>query len=127
MTTPKQPETDWLDELGELVEDGQLHFYTRLTLLLISKGYTPADFLAPAFDQTMALITWRPFEKQFMRSFKRFIAPLQAKQSGTFLQETGQTVSRLTQADLQQVLDHDQVRVTFSLTLADLEADYQAN
>ncbi|GEK27776.1 hypothetical protein [Furfurilactobacillus siliginis] len=124
--TTNQPNDAWLDELGELVEDGQLHFYTRLTLLLISKGYTPAEFLAPGFKTTFATIHWLPFERQFIQAFRRHQAALdqQVDCQDPFLKPVIAS-PHLSIAELQDVLDSDTQRIGFSLQLNELQEAYE--
>lgn len=108
----------WLDELGELVEDGQLHFYTRFSLVLLSKGFTASEFLQPGFEHTIASLDWLPFERQFYRAFRHFIAPLQIKQQseGFFLKQRLDLANpRLTLPALHKYLQQDESRAGFPL------------
>ncbi|KRN29054.1 hypothetical protein IV38_GL001270 [Lactobacillus selangorensis] len=72
--------TEWLDQLPELLADERLQMYTRMMLLLISKGYQVGEMLQPGFYQQMNQISFQPNEKQFLQAYKAYIAPLQERQ-----------------------------------------------
>lgn len=119
LAKPTKVTIKWLDELGEIVEDGQLSFYTRLSLLLINQGFTAAEFLQPGFYKTFATLQWKPFERQFIRAYQRFIAPLQAKQQSQDLflkQRLDLEHPQLTLPALHKYLDADEERLGFSLS-----------
>lgn len=123
--TNKQPNDAWLDELGEIVEDGQLQFYTRLTLLLISKGYIAEEFLAPGFIETFATIAWLPFERQFIQAFRRHQVTLEQQVDchDPFLKPVVAS-PHLSIMELQAILDSDAQRIGFNLNVDQLHQSY---
>ncbi|ANK59566.1 integrase [Loigolactobacillus backii] len=76
-------QTDWLQELPELLQNEQLTFYTRAALLLLAKGFTVKEFLSPGFYQQLDLSKLTPSERQFWSEFQTYRQPfatLQASQ-----------------------------------------------
>ncbi|HAT55386.1 MAG TPA: hypothetical protein DCW31_09160 [Lactobacillus sp.] len=119
LSKPTNVSVKWLDELGEIVEDGQLSFYTRLTLLLINQGFTASEFLQPGFYETFAKLQWKPFERQFIRAYQRFIKPLQSKQQSHDLflkQRLDLEHPQLSLPALHKYLSADGQRLGFSLS-----------
>ncbi|MCL0330496.1 phage integrase N-terminal SAM-like domain-containing protein [Apilactobacillus xinyiensis] len=73
--------TKWLSALPEILTDEKVNPYTKLVLLLISKGFSVKEFLKPGFYKLMNKINFSENEKQFLKSFDDFIKPIQLKQN----------------------------------------------
>lgn len=115
----KRLTTKWLEKLPEILQDGQIHFYTRLTIFLSSRGYTVSEFLAPGFENV-----WQKFspanetEKKFISDFNSFIKPLQELQHSPqiFLkQRFSPDNPGLSNAGLHKYLRQDEGYLGFSL------------
>lgn len=114
-----QTSIKWLSLLDTILTDDQVHYYTRLTLFLISKGYQSEEFLQPHF-----YLEWQnikpssPAETAFIRSFTEFIKPIQARQrsSDIFLkQRLDLAHPQLTNPALHKYLHRDSQYLGFSL------------
>lgn len=73
------PADGWVDHLDEYLKNEKLLPYTRMTLLLISKGFRPNDIIASGFYRKMAQVPFTSKEKVFLSSFHKFVRPLQEK------------------------------------------------
>lgn len=111
--------TKWLVKLPEILTDNRLHFYTRLTLDLTSRGYTVSEFLAPGFERLWEKFTPRSdAEKQFMKEYAGFIQPLRERQGSSRLflkQRYSPEHPELTNAGLHKYLKRDEEILGFSL------------
>lgn len=110
--------TKWLYQLDTILGDEHIHFYTRLTLLLCSRGFTVHEFLQPGFERIWNQLKMRSAaEKAFKRAFTGFITPLQDKQQSSqiFLKRRFDPASPgLTNAGLHKYLRRDQEYLGFS-------------
>lgn len=120
--------TKWLAKLDVILQDDHVHYYTRLTLLLVKHGFTVGEFLQPGFyrvfDQVM--IT-DPIEREFLRRYRDFIAPRQALQNSgdLFLKQRYQPdAPQLTNAGLHKYLRADQDYLGFHLAPKYLHQGY---
>lgn len=82
-TKPNQHlSTKWLLKLDDILADDQLQLYTRAVLFLSSRGYTVAEFLQPGFgDVWRSLQPKNAVERDFMKTFAAYIAPIQQLQN----------------------------------------------
>lgn len=110
--------TKWLFKLDTILGDDHIHFYTRLTLLLCSRGYTVHEFLQPGFERIWKQLAMNsPAEQAFRHAFTAFITPLQDKQQSSliFLKRCFDPASPgLTNAGLHKYLRRDQEYLGFS-------------
>lgn len=120
--------TKWLAKLNLILADEQLHYYTRLVLLLSKHGYTVGEFLQPGFYQVWnQLALSNQDEENFRQQFDHFIAPRQKLQGSNdlFLKQRYQPDNpRLTNAALHKFLRHDQEYIGFSLAPKYLHQSY---
>lgn len=121
-------QTKWLATLPIILDDAHVHHYTRLTLLLLSKGYTVQEFLQPHF-----YLTWQSLpatvehEPTFRESFQTFITPLQRRQHSAdiFLKQRLDLANpRLTNAALHKYLKKDSQYLGFSISPKVLHQSY---
>ncbi|WP_461239530.1 recombinase XerD [Paucilactobacillus sp. N302-9] len=70
----------WLEKLDDILNDPQLHWYTKLTLLLLANGYQVAEILQPQFYLAWQDLTLTNTQQSFRQQFNDFISPLQHKQ-----------------------------------------------
>lgn len=123
-----QPQqTKWLPLLPTILSDQRVHFYTRLTLLLISKGYRVGEILQPGFVHEWQTIPLNTSERQFQQAFMRFITPLQARQQSSDLflkQRLDLTNPHLTNAALHKYLKKDAAYLGFDLSPTRLYQSY---
>jgi hypothetical protein len=121
-------QTKWLATLPIILDDAHVHHYTRLTLLLLSKGYTVQEFLQPHF-----YLTWQSLpatvehELTFRESFQTFITPLQRRQHSAdiFLKQRLDLANpRLTNAALHKYLKKDSQYLGFSISPKVLHQSY---
>ncbi|KRM11538.1 site-specific integrase [Paucilactobacillus suebicus] len=120
--------TKWLTQLEDILADNHIHFYTRMTLFLISHGYQSSEFLQPNFylvyDQ---LLPQNEFEKNFISTFNAYISPIQASQNSKdiFLKQRLNLKSpQLSSAALHKYLDRDANYLGFSISPAKLYQSY---
>ncbi len=110
--------TKWLFQLDTILADEHIHFYTRLTLLLCSRGFTVHEFLQPGFERIWNQLKMNSSaEKAFKQSFTGFITPLQEKQQSSqiFLKQRFDSLNPgLTNAGLHKYLRRDQDYLGFS-------------
>ncbi|MCI1975034.1 MAG: phage integrase N-terminal SAM-like domain-containing protein [Limosilactobacillus sp.] len=115
----KRLTTKWLEKLPEILQDDQIHFYTRITIFLSSRGYTVSEFLAPGFENVwQKLKPANESERQFIDHFNLFVKPLQELQhsSRIFLkQRFSPDNPGLSNAGLHKYLRQDEDYLGFSL------------
>lgn len=123
--------TKWLAKLDEILADDNVHFYTRMTLLLCSHGYTVSEFLQPGFERIWHNLTLNsPAEQEFQKAFSAFIEPLQEKQQSRqiFLKKRfAPDHPGLTNAGLHKYLRRDQDYLGFSCAPKYLHQAYVLN
>lgn len=68
--------TDVFLNLDDYLTDINLHVYTRLLILIISKGFSYQEALSAGFYQTFAKLSFDQDEKTFLDEYHDFIAPL---------------------------------------------------
>lgn len=73
----------WINELGSILMNNNVHFYARMTMLLTSKGYKSEEFLQKGFYKQLSSIDFNENELKFKSSFDEFIKPIQEKQSSS--------------------------------------------
>lgn len=121
----------WVNQLDQLLESDQLHFYTRLTLFLSAKGYTVGEFLAPDFGQQLQRLTPQTkAEADFLAAFATFHQPLEELQgcADPFLKtRLNHDQPRLTNAGLHKYLKADESLTNFSLAPRNLHQGYVLN
>ncbi|MBB1062750.1 phage integrase N-terminal SAM-like domain-containing protein [Limosilactobacillus fastidiosus] len=115
----KRLTTKWITKLPEILQDDQIHFYTRLTLFLSNRGYTVSEFLAPGFEKVWnSLVPNNPVEKQFIANFNSFIKPIQELQNSPQLflkQRFTSDNPGLSNAGLHKYLRQDETYLGFNL------------
>lgn len=115
----KRLTTKWITKLPDILQDDHLHFYTRLTIFLASRGFTVSEFLAPGFEEVWHhLSPANSVERQFINAFNHFIQPLQALQKSPqiFLkQRYSPDNPGLSNAGLHKYLRQDENYLGFSL------------
>lgn len=123
-----QEQTAWLNKLPLILNDEQVHPYTKMTLLLCAHGYTSQEFLQTRFVDVLKTIDFgKPAEKQFIKSFNKFIAPIQTRQhcQDIFLkQRYDATHPQLTAPALHKYLQRDARYLGFSVNPQTLHRSY---
>ncbi|PWG00806.1 site-specific integrase [Levilactobacillus bambusae] len=119
----------WLYQLDALLRDDQLAWYTRLTLLLSSQGFTSDEFLTPGFAATHQNDPWMKVNQPFFNQFNQFLAPIQVKQQSDdwFLKQRFSADPHLTLPGLHKYLKSDEAYVGFSLAPSKLYRSYVLN
>ncbi|RRK10952.1 integrase [Lactiplantibacillus garii] len=116
----------WPDQLPSLLQNDDLHVYTRAFLLFTCKGFTTAEMLAPDFEQQLNHITFSDSEQVFLEKLMTFLQPLRTSgQSGLFLKvrQRGQD-AHLSLAALHKYLGGDSQRVGLPLKPVALRQSY---
>ncbi|KID42592.1 site-specific integrase [Fructilactobacillus fructivorans] len=110
--------TKWLYSLPVILEDNELHYYTRMTLLLISKGYQSSEFLLPGFYQELDHIKFSSEERTFLSQFMTFITPLQIRHhtKDLFLKQRIAKDCHITSAGLHKYLKPDSEYLQMNLS-----------
>ncbi|AKP64809.1 site-specific recombinase XerD [Levilactobacillus koreensis JCM 16448] len=119
----------WVDHLSDLLANPRLHYYTRLTLLLISQGYPVQVFLKPDFTDKLTTTDWSADAQKFLAEFRQFITPLQDRfQCGDwFLKQRSAADPHLTLPGLHKYLKPDEAVVAFALSPTVLYQGYLVN
>lgn len=119
---------EWLTKLPIILADDQVHFYTRLTILLCAHGYTSQEFLQPGFYHELKNIALtKTGEKEFINNFHHFIRPLQLRQGVGHLflkQRYNPKDPWLSAPALHKYLAHDRVYLGFNINPSDLHRSY---
>lgn len=68
--------TEWVAQLPKLLKNDQLTYYTRMMLLMISKGYQVNEMLQDGFYSFLSDLTFSSIEKEFLSDFETFHQPL---------------------------------------------------
>ncbi|MEJ6400658.1 phage integrase N-terminal SAM-like domain-containing protein [Nicoliella lavandulae] len=123
---PSSVSLKWLKELPNIITDDQVHIYTRLVLLLISKGYSIKEFLQPGFYKEFEQIKWQGFEQPFINQFKAFIEPIQVRQSSPdiFLKQRFAGDPHITLAGIHKYLKPDEKKLGMPLKPSQLFQSY---
>ncbi|MHA8111151.1 phage integrase N-terminal SAM-like domain-containing protein [Lactobacillaceae bacterium Melli_B4] len=116
----------WLQQLPYILADDRVHIYTRLVLLLISKGYNLKEFLQPNFYREFDQIKWSPDEQVFIDKFKNFIGPIQARQSSPdiFLKQRFAGDPHITLPGIHKYLKPDEKKIGMTLKPSQLFQSY---
>lgn len=121
-------DANWLDYLPTVLTNNNLHFYTRVTLLLLSHGYDIQEIMKPGFYDVFASIKLKNSrEQQFRTNFQNFIEPLQQQQHSHNLflkQRINRKSPLMSLAGLHKYLKADQSQVPFSLIPQQLHKNY---
>lgn len=119
---------DWLKKINPILIDKQLHYYTRMTLLLLAHGYTVNEFLQPGFYRLYHQMTSKySQEDNFRHAFQTFIKPIQSKQAcrDIFLKKRlDLDHPQLTNPALHKYLKSDEDYLGFSVSPAKLHQSY---
>ncbi|MCG0567317.1 hypothetical protein IMAU70023_00441 [Lactiplantibacillus plantarum] len=125
--TNRQQTTTWPEQLAAWLAMDDLHPYTRLFLLLTTKGYTATEMLTPGFYQQLNAITFTAVEQAFLVKLRAYLQPLQT-QSGSsdlFLKQRQRgTDPHLTLAALHKYLAGDSQRLGVPLKPVALRQDF---
>lgn len=118
---------NWIQNIDEILKRKDIRQYTKMTLLLNSKGYSYKAFLQPGFYKEMKFINFSDTEKAYLNEFKKFIYPLQLKQNSKdiFLKSRfcGNTAT-LNLPALHRYLKLDEKTLKMNLNPSKLHADY---
>ena len=119
----------WVDDLDQLLADGRLHVYTRLTLLLVAQGYPVQAFLQPHFTAKLDPHDWSPAAQRFLTELRAFLAPLQQRfqSNDWFLKQRAAADPHLTLPGLHKYLKPDEAVVGFALSPTVLYQGYLVN
>lgn len=71
--------TDWPDQLATWLTNSDLHPYTRIYLLLISKGFTTQEILTSDFYKVFEKLKFSEVEQNAVDDLKQYNQPLQNK------------------------------------------------
>ncbi|QER67444.1 recombinase XerD [Paucilactobacillus nenjiangensis] len=120
--------TKWLTMLSEILQDHQIHVYTKMVLLLSSKGYTIQEFMQPGFYQEFnRLSVTDPIEQAFIQGFNSFIKPIQQRQNSRDLflkQRVNLSQPLLSNAGLHKYLSKDEQYLALDLSPKKLHQSY---
>lgn len=111
--------TDIFLNLDYYLLDQELSVYTRLLILIISKGYSYQIALSDGFYHTFSSLTFSKDEQQFLNEYHTFINPLQLQwhSSNLFLaRNKGAKSEILTTAALHRDLKKDSEKLDLELT-----------
>ncbi|MBW1605553.1 phage integrase N-terminal SAM-like domain-containing protein [Lactobacillus sp. Sy-1] len=124
--TPASVSVKWLQELPVILADDQVHIYTRLVLLLISKGYNLKEFLQPGFYRAFEQIKWTPDEQAFIDQFQTFIAPIRVRQNSPdiFLKQRFAGDPHITLQGIHKYLKPDEQKIGMQLKPSQLFQSY---
>ncbi|UQS86568.1 phage integrase N-terminal SAM-like domain-containing protein [Nicoliella spurrieriana] len=124
--TPASVSVKWLNELPVIIADDRIHIYTRLVMLLISKGYNLKEFLQPGFYHEFEQIQWSPSEQEFINKFKAFIGPIQIRQSSSdiFLKQRFAGDPHITIQGIHKYLKPDEQKIGMQLKPSQLFQSY---
>ncbi|WP_367341692.1 phage integrase N-terminal SAM-like domain-containing protein [Limosilactobacillus sp.] len=118
----------WLKKMDAVLADSHLHFYTRMTLLLLAHGYTVNEFLQPGFYKVyQKMKSQNQEELNFRQSYQDFIRPIQEKQASSdiFLKKRlDLNHPQLTNPALHKYLKSDQEYIGFTISPAKLHQAY---
>lgn len=119
----------WVDRLDELLADDRLHFYTRLTLLLVARGYPVQSFLKPGVTAHLNTTDWSNAAQTFLKSFQTFVLPLQQRFvcDDWFLKQRAAADPHLTLPGLHKYLKPDEAVAGFALSPTVLYQGYLVN
>ncbi|WP_061777101.1 site-specific integrase [Levilactobacillus senmaizukei] len=119
----------WPDQLTDWLANDRLHWYTRLTLLLISHGYAIQTCLKPDFTANLTTHDWPATERQFLADFQVFVGPLQDRFQcrDWFLKQRHANDPHLTLPGLHKYLRPDEAITDFSLSPSVLLQGYLIN
>lgn len=80
LTVEKQSDfpTRVFTDLPKYLNDVHLHIYTRLLILIISKGFNYQEALSSGFYQTFDQLAFNSDEKAFLSEYREFIEPWQS-------------------------------------------------
>lgn len=115
--TLKTPTTKWLYLMPDILENDELSYYTRLTLLLTRHFYTVTELLTPGFYRQLPSLQLDADEQRFWGAFQQFIEPIQLKQNSKdiFLKQRLAGDPHLTSAGLHKYLKPDENLLGMSL------------
>lgn len=121
----------WLEKLTDILIDERVSPYTKMTLFLLSRGFTTQEFLQPGFQAVLATIRPRStVEQNFLTDFAEFIQPLQEQQQTTdiFLkQRLNPANPNLTLPALHKYLKKDAEYLGFNIIPKHLHQSYILN
>lgn len=123
-----QPTTEWLAKLPLILADDQVHFYTRLVILLCAHGFTSQEFLQPGFFHELQNASFnQQAERAFLHQYAAFIHPLQSLQGvpDLFLKQRYDVQNpRLSAPALHKYLAHDRQYLGFNINPSALHRSY---
>ncbi|TPR13894.1 phage integrase N-terminal SAM-like domain-containing protein [Apilactobacillus timberlakei] len=119
----------WIEQMPNILNDPNVHPYTKMTLLLISKGFKSSEFLKINFYRVFKKINFNSYEKKFINQYNNFIKPIQGKQSSKdiFLKQRIANDPHLTLPGLHKYLKPSEEYLSFSLNPTDLFQGYILN
>lgn len=117
-TSPAKKIANWTKKLPDYLENDQLAYYTRMTLLLTAHYFTTAEFIRPDFYQRLPEMEWYPFETEFLKHFAKehkTAVKLQHSQAIFLKERVNLTNPTLSLAGLHKILKKDQPKVDLPL------------
>lgn len=115
-----------INELDSILTNNNVHFYSRMTMLLTSKGYKSEEFLQTGFYKQLDSINFTENELIFKTSFDEFIKPIQKKQrsSDIFLKQRLSKQPNITIQGLHKYLKPSEDVLNMSLNPSTLFQSY---
>lgn len=110
--------TDWTNNLQQYLQNDNLSFYARITLLLLAHYYTVSEIIQPEFYQVLKNEKWENFEKQFLKEYQKFHNPyekLQRSKSIYLKQKINLANPTLSLAGLHKILKKDYNKIGIEL------------
>ncbi|UQS85414.1 phage integrase N-terminal SAM-like domain-containing protein [Apilactobacillus apisilvae] len=119
----------WLSKMEKILNNSNIHPYTKMTLLMISKGFKSSEILRKDFYKIFNKIKFNDYEKTFINSFSIFIKPIQEKQNSKdiFLKQRIAEDPHLTLPGLHKYLKPSEAFLDISLSPSDLFQGYILN
>lgn len=125
-TSKEDVNVKWINELDSILTNNNVHFYSRMTMLLTSKGYKSEEFLQTGFYKQLDSINFTENELIFKTSFDEFIKPIQKKQrsSDIFLKQRLSKQPNITIQGLHKYLKPSEDVLNMSLNPSTLFQSY---
>ena len=125
-TSKEDVNVKWINELDSILKNNNVHFYSRMTMLLTSKGYKSEEFLQTGFYKQLDSINFTENELIFKTSFDEFIKPIQEKQrsSDIFLKQRLSKQPNITIQGLHKYLKPSEDVLNMSLNPSTLFQSY---
>lgn len=70
-------DTRWLYDLPIILQNKEIHYYTKLSLIFLARGFTVQEMLTDGFYQILNNLELTTYETEFFIKFEKFITPIQ--------------------------------------------------